>query len=540
MNIIPRTLSLLCGSALLAAVVPAQAASDAETRSMNELRNTVVNLLQGLVQRGVLTRDQAEAMVRDAQAKATADAEAEAAEEAGSVRVPYVPQIVKDEIRAQVAEELKGEVAREVVQTAKDEGWGVPGAMPDWVRNMTWSGDVRFRAQGDLFADDNARNAYLNFQRVNDAGGIGRAGFLAFQNVSEDRPRMAARVRAGFDARLGGGFGLGTRIATGNLENPVSLNSIMGQYGQRYNTSFDLAYLDWHGTTRSGRQAGNAWAGRMRNPWFTASDLMFYQDLTFEGVAANYRVGFGDTNRQQHAVYMTLGAFPIQEVEFASDKWLYAGQLGVDWTFDAGPRVRAGVGYYQFENITGRRNVFDSTLLDYTAPLFLQRGNTVFDIRNDNDPNTNLFALAAKYHLLNAAIAAEFPVGPRWKITANAEFVRNVGYDEDEVRALTGFGVSPRVNGYHGEIAFGSRVMQQPGAWRTVIAYRYTERDATLDAFNDSNLRLGGTDTQGFIATFDYGVTNRLLARLRYLSANEIDGPPLAVDIVQFDVIASF
>jgi len=33
------------------------------------------------------------------------------------------------------------------------------------------------------------------------------------------------------------------------------------------------------------------------------------------------------------------------------------------------------------------------------APQFFRVGNSVFDIRNDSDPTTNLFALASKYHL---------------------------------------------------------------------------------------------------------------------------------------------
>src|SRR6185369_5734284 len=95
----------------------AVAAQSQEERNLNEVRNTVVNLLQSLVERGVLTREQAEAMVRSAQEKATKDADAAAAQdaaEAGAVRVPYVPEIVKEEIRKQVTAELAPQIAKEV------------------------------------------------------------------------------------------------------------------------------------------------------------------------------------------------------------------------------------------------------------------------------------------------------------------------------------------------------------------------------------------------------------------------------------------
>jgi hypothetical protein len=66
------------------------------------------------------------------------------------------------------------------------------------------------------------------------------------------------------------------------------------------------------------------------------------------------------------------------------------------------------------------------------------------------------------------------------------------------------------------------------------------QRDAVLDGFTDSDFRLGGTDVQGYFIGADYVVNPRIQARLRYLSGNEIDGPPLGIDTVQLDLNASF
>ena len=94
-------------------------------RGFEELRNTVINLLQGLVERGVISREQAAQMVKDAQAKAEADTDkavAQARAEEGAVRVPFVPEIVKQEIRRQVAADLGKEVTGNVIDAAKSEG----------------------------------------------------------------------------------------------------------------------------------------------------------------------------------------------------------------------------------------------------------------------------------------------------------------------------------------------------------------------------------------------------------------------------------
>jgi len=64
-------------AALLLLAPAAYAAENArEHQSMEELRNTVINLLQALVSKGLLTREQAEQLVKQAQDKAAADAAA--------------------------------------------------------------------------------------------------------------------------------------------------------------------------------------------------------------------------------------------------------------------------------------------------------------------------------------------------------------------------------------------------------------------------------------------------------------------------------
>src|SRR5271165_2074519 len=147
-----------------------------ERQSLEELQNTVTNLLQALVDQGVITREKAAQMVKAAQDKAAADAAAVAKAEEGAVRVPYVPQIVKDEIAKQVAEEVKPAVVAGVVQEAKTEKWGVPGALPDWLTRTRMYGDVTLREEGLFFDKNNVPNVELNYYAINQAGGVAAAG----------------------------------------------------------------------------------------------------------------------------------------------------------------------------------------------------------------------------------------------------------------------------------------------------------------------------------------------------------------------------
>ncbi len=82
--------------------------------------------------------------------------------------------------------------------------------------------------------------------------------------------------------------------------------------------------------------------------------------------------------------------------------------------------------------------------------------------------------------------------------------------------------------------------MAQPGAWRVGFGYRYLEADSTLDAFADSDFHLGGTNAKGYVINGEVSLTERVFARLRYLSANEIDGNRVGIDVLQLDLNAQF
>jgi polyhydroxyalkanoate synthesis regulator phasin len=539
----PKKSSIACAVAAACTLFGGEVHASSEAQSLDEVRNTVINLLESLVAKGVLTREQAQAMVKEAQVKAERDTKAQVAQTApaeGDVRVTYVPQIVKDEIREQVRAEVTPQVVKEVVAQAQTEKWGVPGALPDWVGNLKFNADIRVRGEANLFASDNAEFAYPDFVTINDKGGIGKAGAAAFLNTSEDRIRTRLRVRAGVESPIGDNFTAGIRLATGNARDPVSTNQTMAQVGGRYTFGVEQAWIryDAHGDAKL------PWltvtGGRMANP-FLSTDLVYDTDLTFEGFAGTYRLGFNDGQSSDHHAYLTLGAFPLEEVELsARDKWLYAAQLGLNWKFDNDSRLRGAVAYYDYDNIVGRRNLPDSTLYDFTAPKWLQKGNTLYDIRNDNDPSTNLFALAADYKLVDLTVTYDLPVWDRYQLSLLGNYVKNVGFDAKAVQQRTGVAVAARTAGYQLEVGFGDPAINRLHAWRASFRYRYLQRDAVLDAFTDSDFHLGGTDSQGYMLRGDYGLGKKVSLSLRYLTANEIDGPPLGIDVVFLDLNGQF
>jgi len=529
--------------AALLALAPMHAALAAgEQQNLEELRNTVVNLLQALVEQGVMTRAKAEDLVKQAQAKAAESAAATARADAGAVRVPYVPQIVKDEISKQVSEQVKPAVVADVIDTAKTEGWGVPGALPDWIGHIKLYGDVTVRGQADLYAADNAQYYFIDFQSVNQAGGLSKAGLNEFLNVSEDRYRLRLRARFGAEAQLGSDLSAGIRLATGSLTDPGSASQTLGTTSGRYTVGVDQAYVRWDPRSSTDFRYATAVGGRIPNPWFAPTELIYARDLTLEGVAFTGRYGLGDGSAGQPHAYLTLGALPVQEVPLANpnSKWLLGAQLGSQFEFGGRQRLRLALAYYNFEHVSGVRNEPDSTLLNYTAPQFIRYGNSVFDIANSTtDPSVNLFALATRFRLVNIAGSYDVPVG-RYMLTVTGDVVRNVGATESDIFNRTGSMLPARNKGFVGEFVFGDQILDTLGTWRAKLGYRYVQADAVLDSWTDADFHGGGTNARGYYVWTEFGLARGLSTRLRYLSGNEVDGPHYGYDIIQLDLLSNF
>lgn len=559
----PVLLALLCTFAV-------DAGAD-DRGELLELKNTILNLVDALVEEGILSAEKASTLKADAAARARAAtavetesapaADTEHGKQGGSrvVRVPYVPEFVKDEIREQVREELRADVAKDVIATAKEERWGVKDALPGWVNALTWGGDFRVRYEGNYFADGNVLNP--NFQAINEAGGLTPAGINAFRNVSEDRHRLRIRARIELSAKILDEFGVAFRFATGSLDNPVSTNSTLGDFGDPVQFNVDRAWMHWDKTNRDGFNWLSAVAGRVPNPYYRPSEILWDNDLTFEGLAATLRqpLGFmdnvaGPASPVRHA-FLTVGAFPLEEAEIAvadsssNDKWLWGVQAGLDFAFNDTSAMTLSFAYYDYINIVGRRNTFNSRLNDWTAPALLDKGNTLFDIRNDLDLNTELFALASDYSIANLSAQYRYSGISWFDVWLTADVVKNLAYSESDILRRTGASVSERSFGYWAgvelgtvceEIDPGSHCVDRAGEWHIFGGYRYLQRDAVLDTFTASFFHLGGTDMKGYMLGFEYGIARNTWMRLRYTSADEIDGPPLGIDVLQVDMNTRF
>jgi hypothetical protein len=500
-----------------------------EREELEALRQTTVRLLQLMQERGLLPRSEVEKLLKEAgtptggpgptgAAAATGAAAGAAAGAAGgtasrTVRVPYVPETVRNQ--------MKEEIRQEVLAQAKEEGWANPSALPSWLSRFTFEGDIRLRYQGDFLDPNNA--FYINEQQTN----LTRS--LQLLNTTEDRDRFRVRARLGAQMRVNEWTTAGIRIVTGQLTDPTSSNQTAGNYWNKYTISLDRAYVDVRPYTWL-----EVLGGRIGIPFF-GTDLVWADDLSVDAAMVKLKPFISDTFEGG----VVLGAFPLQELELSpNDKWMYGGQLQGLWKGQRDLRTRLGIGFYAYTNTTGELSPPGSTINEGTAPLFLQKGNTVFNI--SSDPTRPLLGLAAEYRLLNITGSVDLPAFNETRFTLIGDYVRNLAFDEAAVSANVGTTVDPRVTGWQVRAQLGSPHINMRNSWNFFVGYKYLERDATLDAFTDPTFHLGGTDGKGYIIGGNYGLGQNVWATLRYFSTDAIDGPPLKSDTLQVDLNARF
>jgi len=498
-----------------------------------------------------------------------------------TVRVSYVPEIVKKQLREQIKQE--------VLAQAREENWAAPHAIPEWINRFKLFGDFRMRYEGIRYPENNDTgfgSSFWNFNAINTSSTPFDYTALAnppYSNVDQDRNRLRLRARLGMAVDLAEGFTSGLRLATGENNSPVTQNQSLGvaSSGQGGNFSkyalwLDRAFLKYE----TGGQPDDDLSvsfGRFDNPFFSTS-MIWADDIGFDGVAAKWKFGFGDALTP----FVTLGAFPVfntdlnfgtsNPTKFKSyDKWMFGSQLGTDLEVNNEINFKIGAAYYLFKNIEGRVSdpftpvtAQDVGETDVSRPAFAQKGNTYIALRDILLDSTNsgtsgvtnqwqYFGLATPFHELAVTAQLDYNHFQPFQISLFGEIVNNIAFHRSHVRENGPARLLGPVNnngtegtfaggnsGWNVGLKLGQVSLDKRGDWNMSLGYRRVESDAVVDGFNDSDFGGGGTNLKGFVFGGNLAVARRVWLGLRWMTAQQITGPNFNTDTVQFDINAKY
>jgi hypothetical protein len=388
------------------------------------------------------------------------------------------------------------------------------------------------------------------------------------------------RLRLGLEAQIAEGLKAGVRLATSNSRSPVSTNQTLGQTGQQYEFVLDRGFLQYDYIDGKGTDWLTLWAGRTINPWLS-TDNLFDSDLGFEGLSGTVRLPFGTATKytppppnarygtnmgysQPDSLFLTSGVYPLEEFQLSSnDKWLWGSQLGLDLLFRDSDRLKFGLAYYDYHNIEAQPNtpllneVGDRGDRNYTAPQFMQKGNTLMQINTTgaiSSENPNLprrVGLASGFSILNAVAVYDYAGFGDNHVILTADYAKNVGFDGKDilrraaplggVAGIVNYGnIRDHTNAWQVRLDVGRPEIKKLHDWNMTFAYKYLERDAVLDAYTDSDFHLGGTNAKGWVFGASYGIAHNTWLNARWMTADQIEGPKYGVDVLMVDLNSRF
>ena len=449
--------------------------------------SVTINLINKLVQRGILTKADAADMIKQAEAEAQAAREqtqadmfaiaqaaaVQAATEqiaiagasgvttAEDVSVTYIPEPVKTQIKEDIKSELLAE------NKAGKFRMGPQPFVPAWVARFRPMVDFRFRYEGDTFPQGNDdTGAFPNFNAINTGEPFDVTGneFAPQYNTTQDRNRFRIRIRLGAELDINDHVTAGVRLATGATNSPVTTNQTVGLANQgqggnfsKYAIWLDRAFVRFDLGEDPNKNLALT-VGRFENPFFS-TPLIFDDDLGFDGAAlqARYEIFKGITP------FLTAGAFPVFNTDFnyssnqptkfkSYDKYLFGGQAGLDMQVEKLINIKVAVSYYYFHNVEGQLSSPYTPLsqndegdTDASRPSFAQNGNTYFPIRDivpdaSNDYGAinqwQYYGLATPFQELALTSRIDFNAFEPVQVSLIGEYVRNLAFDKSAINDI--------------------------------------------------------------------------------------------------------
>ena len=276
------------------------------------------------------------------------------------------------------------------------------------------------------------------------------------------------RLRVGLEAALSDAITTGIEIRSGNPRNPISDNQSFGGGFSKHEFSIAEVFGDFRLSPRF-----SVVAGKFEHPrYWMVSDMHWDYDVTTEGFMERVELWSRDDHllRRLDATFSQLFLGESDQ----GDAWLFGAQVRPTLQFGDDNTLTLGIG---FDYLLDPQRVLDLTLAGELT-------GRVTNLLDESDQLISDFRiLTAFLNWTNGAVEG-------WTLTSSFFFYNNFGAS-DAVGTEIRTGAQGR--GSENNNAFFFRIVadqgREPGQVRLLFTYFYSEPDAILYAFMQSDTR---------------------------------------------------
>jgi hypothetical protein len=437
----------------------------------------------------------------------------------GVARARSLEEILQDKKIIDSSEAAEAKAAKEKEQAATEKAVSSIPALPEWVKIITFFGDVRIRNES------------------------------FFQNGTEDRIRQRFRLRFGAKVKPSDELEIGFKLASGDANDPISNNETFTDEFTFKNINIANTYIKLTPYKSIGldRPWVTLMGGKFDQPMYvppTPNQLVFDSDLTPEGFFESLKA-LDEKEGFLRSLALNLGQWIFQENSNTGEAVIYGFQ-GVGTTALGGALWTVGVADYKYvdpSSIAVARN--GNSSLNISNFVTLSDGEVVGGLpvnpstagpnKNGLDAEGNpitITKLNSAFNDVDVATDVLIPTGmPTFPLRVFGDFVENTeasGGDDQ---------------GYQGGVTIGAS--KDPGNFFFTYAYEHLETDAVISAFTNSDFgRNGGTNTKAHILQTGVVLTRNLsLLSTAWIDkpVDDVPGRNSATDVRwQVDAIAKF
>ncbi len=300
---------------------------------------------------------------------------------------------------------------------------------------------------------------------------------------NRDRHRQRLRLRLGSTLKIDN-FLVGIQLASGDGSQTSNNQSFDNLFSQKP-IWIRQAYLQWKAAPWLALTGG-----KMPNPFFRVTELVWDDDLAPEGFAQN--VTFQVTD--MIVLFINAGQLVLDEDGTDNnDQWLFAEQVGTRIGLGKDTSVTLAGAFYNFKNAIGNPS-------NSLGQVTVQDGNTRVPVAPPGIPTV----LVNNYRVLNLTAEVGIKMADL-PLIFHGDYIKNLAdttTDQD--------------TGYQAGLQIGKA--SNPQTWEVAYLYRVSETDATVADIVDSDWGPnGGTNHRGHIAWIAYSPTKALQLKAKYV-----------------------